>query len=142
MDSELIIKLLSMGVVASFVTGIFSLVISIKNNKRLLQIEDKKERFQMDKRRYELLNELLKNIECLKFGFEKEGEVPEQSWKYLRKTFSKSIDIFESIKKLHKEKSYLLNVTLDLDITIENIDKKYLIIYKHLKRIMMLIKMC
>lgn len=123
MDSELMIKLLSMGVVASFVTGIFSLIISIKNNKKLLQIEDKKERFQMDGKRYELLIEFLKDVEGIKFVFEKEEGNPEQNWNYLRKTFVDSINIFERIEKLHNEKSYLIDDPSTLTSEIEEIDQ-------------------
>ncbi len=39
MDYELVMQLLSAGVIAALVTGIFSLVIAIKNNKRLLELE-------------------------------------------------------------------------------------------------------
>lgn len=40
MNDKIIIEILSAGVIASLVTGIFSLVIAIKNNKKVLDIEN------------------------------------------------------------------------------------------------------
>lgn len=47
MDSNItvILELLSAGVIASLVTGIFSLVIAVKNNKRLVELENSKQKF-------------------------------------------------------------------------------------------------
>lgn len=49
------IELLSAGVIAALVTGIFSLIIAIKNNKRLIELEKKKQKFTMDQERYKAL---------------------------------------------------------------------------------------
>lgn len=38
-NNTIILELLSAGVIASLVAGIFSLVIAIKNNKRLVELE-------------------------------------------------------------------------------------------------------
>lgn len=60
------IELLSAGVIAALVTGIFSLIIAFKNNRRLIELENKKQRFAINQERYkdlrnaytELLNQL------------------------------------------------------------------------------------
>lgn len=49
------IELLSAGVIAALVTGIFSLVIAIKNNKRLIELEKGKQKFTIDQERYKAL---------------------------------------------------------------------------------------
>lgn len=131
MNSELVIKLLSMGVATSFITGVFSLIISIRNNKKLMQIEDKKERFQMDEKRYMLLNEFLGELEKIQFLYEKEGVIPEQSVKFLKDLFVDTIDIFESIQKMHNKKSYLLDNAISLTTTIKKIDES---ISKYVKK--------
>ncbi len=57
MDYELVMQLLSAGVIAALVTGIFSLVIAIKNNKRLLELETVKQNFAVTQDRYKSLKE-------------------------------------------------------------------------------------
>lgn len=48
----ILLELLSAGVVAALVTGIFSLVITIKNNKRLIELENSKQKFTIDQELY------------------------------------------------------------------------------------------
>lgn len=59
MDSNItiILELLSAGVIASLVTGIFSLVIAVKNNKRLVELENSKQKFTINQERYKGLRE-------------------------------------------------------------------------------------
>lgn len=123
MGIDIILKILSLGMVASFITGIFSLIISIKNNKRIMQIEDKKERFQMDEKRYALLEEYLSEFEKLKFLHEKNGVTPEQTSKFLKDFFVDTMDVFEKIQKIHNRKSYLLDEASSLTSSIIHIDK-------------------
>lgn len=62
----ILIEFLSAGVVTSLVAGVFSLIVSIKNNKRLIELEGIKQRFVLTQERYkeikaaytELINEL------------------------------------------------------------------------------------
>jgi len=54
---ELWLKLLSAGVVSSFVAGIFSLVVAIKNNRRLLELEKSKQKFTLNQERFKGLRE-------------------------------------------------------------------------------------
>ena len=54
---EIIVELLSAGVIASLIAGIFSLVISIKNNKRLVELESRKQRFTIAQERLKGLRE-------------------------------------------------------------------------------------
>lgn len=52
-----VLELLSAGVVAALVAGIFSLVIAIKNNKRLVELEKNKQKFSINQERYKGLRE-------------------------------------------------------------------------------------
>lgn len=54
---NIILELLSAGVIASLVAGIFSLVIAVKNNKRLLELENSKQKFAINQERYKELRE-------------------------------------------------------------------------------------
>lgn len=53
----IILELLSAGVIASLVAGIFSLVIAFKNNKRLVELEKSKQKFTVNQERYKGLRE-------------------------------------------------------------------------------------
>lgn len=123
MDIDLIIKILSIGTVASIVTGIFSVIVSIKNNKKLLQIEKQRERFSMDQRRYELIIELLEEIENIQFIFQKEGRAPDESLEYLSEVFGDSLEIYKKIAAIHKKKSYLLDDSTLITAKIEEVDE-------------------
>lgn len=57
MSDKIIIEILSAGVVASLVTGIFSLIIAIKNNRKSLDIENSKQRFTISQERFKALKE-------------------------------------------------------------------------------------
>ena len=59
MDNRItiILELLSAGVIASLVAGIFSLVIAFKNNKRLVELEKSKQKFTVNQERYKGLRE-------------------------------------------------------------------------------------
>lgn len=109
MNTDLIIDILSIGVIASFVTGCFSLIIAIKNNKKLLQIEKLKQQFSINLKRYELLNNLLDEIEKIQFVYEKERRNPEESLDFLLKVFEDSLDIFKTISDIHKRNFYLFD---------------------------------
>lgn len=120
---ELVIRILSIGVVTSFVTGIFSLIVSIKNNRALKQIEKIKERFQMDQKRVDLLVNLLEEFHAIKFQFEENNNEIENSFDCLRNIFINSLDIYKIIKKLHKENMYLLDDPLYYQNDIDMIDQ-------------------
>ena len=59
MDNNItiILELLSAGVIAALVAGIFSLAIAIKNNKRLVDLENIKQKFTINQERYKALKE-------------------------------------------------------------------------------------
>ena len=59
MDNNItiILELLSAGVIAALVTGIFSLVIAMKNNKRLIELENSKQKFTVDQERFKGLRD-------------------------------------------------------------------------------------
>ena len=56
-NMTIILELLSAGVIAALVAGIFSLAIAIKNNKRLVDLENIKQKFTINQERYKALKE-------------------------------------------------------------------------------------
>ena len=122
MNTELVIKILSMGIFASLVTGIFSLIVSIKNNRKLLLIEKQKEIFTMDVKRYEELKQLLEKVESVQFLFEKDQKAPDENLEYLSQVFGDTLNIFKTIKNLFEKNVYLLDNTLNIETKIEDID--------------------
>lgn len=56
-NTRFILELLSAGVIAALVTGIFSLVITAKNNKRLADLENIKQKFTMNQERFKALRD-------------------------------------------------------------------------------------
>lgn len=65
MDNELITALLSAGVIASLVTGIFSLITSLFNNKKIKQLESMKQQFFFLQKKYEALTNEYNKIASL-----------------------------------------------------------------------------
>ncbi len=61
----MIIKFLSAGVIAALVTGIFSLIITIKNNKRLIELENSKQKFTMEQERFKGLRDAYNELYSL-----------------------------------------------------------------------------
>lgn len=53
----IVLELLSAGVIAALVTGIFSLVIAAKNNRRLIELENSKQKFTVDQERFKGLRD-------------------------------------------------------------------------------------
>lgn len=64
-STTILLELLSAGVIAALVTGIFSLVIAVKNNRRLLELENSKQKFTVDQERYKGLRDAYKELLCL-----------------------------------------------------------------------------
>lgn len=62
MNSTIILELLSAGVIAALITGIFSLTIAIKNNKRLIELENIKQKFTINQERYKELRKSYKEL--------------------------------------------------------------------------------
>lgn len=55
-------EILSAGVVVALVTGIFSLVIAVRNNKRLMELENLKQKFTMVQERFKELKDAYKEL--------------------------------------------------------------------------------
>ncbi len=106
---DLLIKILSAGVIAALITGIFSLIISAKTNKRLEKIELIKQKNVMEKQKYEQLKEYWDNLVKNGKKFEFHGK-PEQTMGCLRKVFQLDLDKFKYIQKEHEDHSYLFEV--------------------------------
>ena len=128
---EIIVELLSAGVIASLIAGIFSLVISIKNNKRLVELENRKQRFTIAQERLKGLQEayndwlnLLPTEKHLGFfimnlpeqeGFQENGlsesyRVAEENIKIIHSHFEKYCYLFNS-----EDQSKINNMFNDLD---------------------------
>ena len=54
---SIVLQILSAGVIAAFVAGVFSLVIAFKNNKRLIELENSKQKFTVAQERFKGLRE-------------------------------------------------------------------------------------
>lgn len=62
MINNVVLELLSAGVSVALVTGVFSLVIAIKNNRRLLDLENSKQRFTVTQERFKALREAYREL--------------------------------------------------------------------------------
>lgn len=110
MGNKFIIEILSAGVVTSLVTGIFSLIIAFKNNRKLLDIENSKQRFAINQERFKALKEaysqlldLLPEEQCVGYiimnlplqeGFQENGlvtsyEIAEKNMKIMQNHFQR-----------------------------------------------------
>lgn len=56
-NTTILLELLSAGVIAALVTGIFSLFIAVKNNRRLVELENSKQKFTIDQERFKGLRD-------------------------------------------------------------------------------------
>ena len=137
MSDKTIIEILSAGVVASLVTGIFSLIIAIKNNRKLLDIEKSKQRFTITQERFKALKEaysqlldllpedqrtgyIIMNLP-LQDGFEENGlassyEVAEQNIKILHNHFQRHGYLLSE-----NEQNSILDFTEELDSVAKNL---------------------
>lgn len=112
---DLLIKILSAGVIASFVTGIFSVLTSIKTNKRLKEIELIKQRYETEKQKCDQLETYFKELLQNGKKFEYNGEI-EHTFECVKKMFSLRIDMYEYIKKEHESHSFLFEDTENQEI--------------------------
>lgn len=60
-----VIQILSAGVIASFVTGVFSLIVAVKNNKKLVELEKIKQKFTVERKRYEEIHDAYEKLNDL-----------------------------------------------------------------------------
>lgn len=107
---DLLIKFFSAGVIAAVVTGIFSLIISVKTNKNLEKTEVIKQKYVMEKQKYEQLKEYWDNLVKNGDKFEFHGK-SEQTIGYFRKVFELELDKFQYIQKEHDDHSYLFDAS-------------------------------
>lgn len=56
-NTTILLELLSAGVIAALVTGIFSLLIAVKNNRRLVELENSKQKFTIEQERFKGLRD-------------------------------------------------------------------------------------
>ena len=137
MSDKIIIEILSAGVVASLVTGIFSLIIAIKNNRKLLDIEKSKQHFTITQERFKALKEaysqlldllpedqrvgyIIMNLP-LQDGFEENGlassyEVAERNIKILHNYFQRHGYLLSEV-----EQKSITDFTEELDSIAKNL---------------------
>lgn len=117
---EILVKILSAGVITSFVTGIFSLIISLRNNKKLIELEKIKHKHELDSKRYDFLYEymLLLSEKYKEFEPDKIDDTRECS----EQIFTLLLDQFSFIKEEHEKHSYLFDKDENTDIN-KNIGK-------------------
>lgn len=127
---ENIIKFLSAGVLVSVVTGIFSLTVSIINNRKIIQIEKNKQKFVFVQENYneikKVLDEMLHLDSILKDFPNNPSEITEES--FVRLHISAN-DRFKLIQDKLAEISYMFSQENKLIIEnemaeIKKIDKK------------------
>lgn len=113
---QLILNILSLGIFASMVTGIFSMIIAILNNRRLTKIEIQREQFQMDQKKYISLVSLLEELNSIEYDSKSKKE---DAASQLKDTVSYYIKVYKHILHIYKMNSYLLNgsnhIRLELD---------------------------
>lgn len=102
---EILVSILSAGVFTAFVTGVFSLVISLKNNKKLVELEKIKHRHELDSKKYELLHNYMLLL-SEKYQEFKPDEV-EDAVECNKLIFSLLLEQFYFIEKEHEKHSYL-----------------------------------
>lgn len=104
MDIDMFVKILSAGVIASFVTGIFSLAISLKNNRRIIAVEKMKQKHDINTKRYEILNNYLQKLYEGCKSFEYNGEI---TYENTPKIYSSFLDKFVFLTEEHKLNDFL-----------------------------------
>ena len=148
MDNNItiILELLSAGVIAALVAGIFSLVIAAKNNKRLIQLENSKQKFTADQERFKGLRDAYSELLSLlpedkllgyviinlpsKEGFQENGltesyEIAENNMKIMYSHFQKYCyllsdeeqeKVADAVKEIDAITKSIINLNTGLDI--------------------------
>ena len=126
-STQIILELLSAGVMAALVTGMFSLIISVKNNRKLYEMEKNKQIFTMQQERYKQL------LEC--FNILKKEIPDENTVGHVIMNFEKnSVDLEkilllaeDNISKIYKHYQHYSHLFEDsycneFEASIENLD--------------------
>lgn len=103
---DLLMKILSAGVIASFVTGFFSVIICIKTNKRLRDIELIKHKYDLEKQKCDQLETHLKELVQNEKKFQYHGEI-EHTVEFVKEVVLLHIEMYAYIKKEHESHSFL-----------------------------------
>ena len=161
MDYEL---LLSAGVIVAFVTGVFSLMVSIINNRKIIHLEKQKQNFSLQQGKIPMLQKIYEETASMDFantmmmnlhpeaisqderenGLQKVIEKAENNAKILYNRFMKSIfliddDISKKIECFFKEIDALSQQIISLQGDIEaNGEKIYKLTLERLQKICIL----
>lgn len=112
---DMLVKILSAGVIAALVAGIFSVITTVKTNKRLKEIELIKQKYDIEKQKCDQLETYFKELLQNEKKFEYKGKM-EQTFGCVKIMFSLRIDMYEYIKKEHESHSFLFEDTENHDI--------------------------
>lgn len=112
---DMLVKILSAGVIAALVTGVFSVITSIKTNKRLKEIELIKQKYDIEKQKCDQLETYFKELLQNEKKFEYKGK-REQTIKCIQKMFSLRIDMYEFMKNEHESHSFLFKYSENKEI--------------------------
>lgn len=101
---DLLIKILSAGVIAAFVTGFFSVITSIKTNKRLKEIELIKQKYDMEKQKCDQLETHLKELVQKEFPYQ--GGINSKD-ELVKRVAISCVNTYGYIRKEHESHSFL-----------------------------------
>jgi len=117
---------LSAGVIVSFITGVFSLVISFNNNKKMLDLEKFKQKSSLSQERYKNLHSLLKQILNKESILDSiPNDVRKARSDHIVATFQAAEKRYNELKRLYDEWVFLfsINSRVNIEKSIEEIDK-------------------
>lgn len=101
---DMLVKILSAGVIAALVTGVFSVITCIKANKRLKDIELIKQKYDMEKQNCDQLETHLKELAQKEFPYK--GGINSTN-EIVKGMAISCIDMYGHIKKEHESHIFL-----------------------------------
>lgn len=104
----MLVKILSAGVIAALVTGVFSVITSVKTNKRLKEIELIKQKYDMKKIEYDRLETYYKELVQKEEEFEYKGGTKDTPG-YYKQLFISILEKFEFMRKEHEVHAFLFD---------------------------------
>lgn len=105
---DILIKFLSAGVIAALVAGIFSVITTVKTNKRLKEIELIKQKYDMKKIEYDRLESYYKELLQKGEEFEYKGKI-EYTSEFVKQQFALRIQKFQFMQKEHEVHGFLFD---------------------------------
>lgn len=134
---DLLMKILSAGVIASFITGFFSVITCIKTNKRLKDIELIKHKYDLEKQKCDQLETHLKELVQKEFPYN--GEINSTA-ELVKELALSCVNTYEHIRKEHESYIFLFKDSENKEIqeyenTIDDYINKFIAEYMTLRDI-------